>query len=161
MQVTSDPLWDEYREAMGGLAEVPTMLTHRLADAHSEREQAVLLARDQRDYELRRCLEWGTQAKRAVSNAEARLVASSVLIPDASHAPAINETDPELLAERVREVSREFESSLSALTVAHRRVRDTQSMAAVKARQRAFMLRRLAVAGVVGALVLLAFFWLV
>ncbi|NUS73488.1 MAG: hypothetical protein HOQ05_08810 [Corynebacteriales bacterium] len=156
-----DPLWSEYAEAMRGLAQVPASRDERLAQARAEQESALSAAKSLRDAELRRCAEWVLQARRAMSNAQARLVASKVLIPDTLGAPSVAETDPELLLGEVRSGVREFEGALANLRTAGRRMADDESAAQVLARRRLFLRRRLMAAGAVGAvlLLLIVFAW--
>lgn len=140
---------------MHALAEVPEKLEVRLREARAEQESAVSVAKAQRDTELQRCAQWVLQSRRAVANAEARLVAAKVLIPDTVGAPSVAETDPELLLGEVRSGVREFENALAALLSAGRRAADDAVVAEAEARRRLFLRRRLIASGVVGAVVLL------
>lgn len=154
--MSTDPLWMEYTEAIRGVAALPDQLSSRLAETNRDGDAAVQRAQHQRDQRVHDCSEWAVQARRATANAEARLVAAKVLIPDAAApAPAVDQQDPGLLVEELRNSVRDVDAALTTLGAARRRERDAAALAAAAAGRRQFWLRRVAVAAIVVTLLLI------
>lgn len=177
MTKQDDPLWNEYAEAVAGLASLPELLAARRREASAGQDTTLASARATRDVELRRCRDWHAQAKRAVANAEAKLVAAKVLIPDVSQArqlavaepesgqsELVKATKPQTLVDQLRQVMREFDDELEALGVATRRSRDAelreeQRLAELAARKQQLKVLGYVLAGAVALLLVLIVAW--
>ncbi len=164
MKPLNDPLWNEYAESVAGLAELPALLTARKAEAAAGQETALTNARAARDAELRRCRDWRAQAKRATANAEAKLVAAKVLIPDASQAPQLPVGKPQHLVDELSQAVRRFDEELSGLDAATRRSRDAELLqqrrdAEIESRRHQMRIVAYILAGAILVLIALVLVW--
>lgn len=151
----TDPLWNDYVGAVEKLGQLPA---HRdgLRGAASQAEQhAYQRAQAELDDEARRCEVWDTQARRAIENAEAKLVSAQVLVPDPAGG-ALPTGSPEELAAAVRQAEQDLDADLASLTLARRRAKDEAIKAALAAKHRAELRRGIAIFAAVGAAVVLA-----
>jgi hypothetical protein len=158
----TDPLWTEYLDAVRGLGQLPELRDERRRQASAHEQAAVRQARAALDTELHRCDEWSTIAGRAMSTAEARLVAAQVLVPDVAAAPPPPAGAPAELVALVQQTEHELATDLAGLDTARRRARQRAIERAQRAKELAARRRQVikfaAVGGaVVVALLVLAF----
>ena len=157
----SDPIWDEYVEAVRGIGGLPDLRDERKRQATAEEEAAVRRARAELDAEQRQCAGWSLLARRAIANAEARLVAAQVMVPDAAAAPAPPSGSTAELAALVQQTERELDADLVSLEAARRRARqqdeENRRLAAERADRRRGMIKfALFGAAIVGVILLIA-----
>jgi hypothetical protein len=151
----TDPLWNDYVDAVEKLGRLPERRDHLRRAASAAEQEAYRRAQAQLDAETRRCDAWDAQARRAIENAEAKLVSEHVLVPDpAGVAPATG--SPDELAILLRQTEHELDADVASLDLARRRAKDEAVKAARAARQRAELLRGVAIFAAVGAAVVLA-----
>jgi hypothetical protein len=151
--------WAAYAEAVAALARVPELAAERRRIIAAEEQAAVAHARSALDNEIRHCDEWAAAARRAVTNAEAHLVAAHVLIPDGSAEPAAG--SPAGLADNLHAIEDELGANLRRLTDARRRAAHTEAAAEARRAARAVRRRQLltyaALAATLLALLLLGY----
>jgi len=153
---SSDPLWDEYVDAVRGLGRLPELRDERRRTASAVEQQSVQRARSAQDAELRRCEEWALIAGRAMSTAEARLVAAQVLVPDVTAAPPMPVGPPEELVALVQQSERELAGDLGSLDTARRRARQRAIEQAQRAKELAARRRAVIKFAAVGGVVVVA-----
>lgn len=149
----TDPDWDAYIEAVESLGALPEDRDKLKRQAALEEEAAVRAARAALDAEQQRCGEWTLLARRAIANAEARLVAAQVLVPDVAAAPEPPSGSPPELAAMVRQNERELETDLAGLEAARRRARQQAAEASRLAAERADRRRGMIRFALFGALI--------
>jgi len=152
----TDPLWDEYVEAVRGLGGLPALLDERSRQATAEEQAAARRARSTLDADQRRCDEWSLLARRAIATAEARMVAAQVLVPDPASGPAPMAGPPDELAATVQQAERELHADLAGLDIARRRARQRAIEDARRAAERAATRRAMIRFAVLGGLVVAA-----
>jgi hypothetical protein len=150
-----DPEWIDYLEAVSGLASLPNLVDERRRSAKSDEETAITRAKTAQELALNRCDDWRTYAKRTLSNAEARLVAAHILVPDASAAPTIAYDAPEPLIESLTELDKRLAAQVSGLHEARRAGRARAMERAAEAARKAALRRELMRIGGAIALIIL------
>jgi hypothetical protein len=151
----TDPLWNDYVGAVTELGQLPGRRDHLRGAASNVEQESYRRAQAELDAEARRCDAWDTQARRAIENAEAKLVSAQVLVPNPAEAPPATGSPAELAA-AVRQAEQDLDADLASLTLARRRAKDEAIKAALAAKQRAELRRGIAIFAAVGAAVVLA-----
>jgi hypothetical protein len=150
-----DPEWNDYLEAVRGLASLPDLVDERRRGAKEDEDAAIARAKAAQEAALNRCEEWRTYAKRALSTAEARLVSARILVPDASAAPTVAYDAPDPLVESLAELEKKLNSEVSGLREARRAGRArAMERAAEAARKTALRRELLRIAGAIALIVL-------
>lgn len=159
---TNDPLWDEYREAVAGLQRLPVLLADRDDAINASRDAAVATAKIKRDARLRQGEQYRMQAARALSNAQARLVATGVLIPDVSSGTPTDSNEVGVLAAQLGQAVSDFDRDTARVSSARRRAEDERALQAVAQARAAARRQRLrwAAIGAAGVVVLVLMLWL-
>lgn len=154
-QPAVDPEWIDYLESVKGLAGLPNLVDERRRSAKTDEEAALTRAKNAQELALARCNEWQVYAKRTLANAEARLVAAHILVPDASAAPTISYDAPEPLLEGLAELDKKLSSEVSGLHEARRAGRARAMERAAEAARKAALRRELLRIGALIALIIL------
>ena len=154
-QPSLDPEWIDYLESVKGLAGLPNRVDERRRSAKTDEETALARAKNAQEMALARCEEWRVYAKRTLANAEARLVAAHILVPDASAAPTISYDAPEPLLEGLAELDKKLSAEVSGLHEARRAGRARAMERAAEAARKAAMRRELLRIGGLIALIIL------
>lgn len=152
----SDPLWDEYVDAVRNLGQLPALKDERRRQATAREQASVRRAKDALEAELRHCEEWSVVASRAMSTAEAKLVAAQVLVPDVAAAPVLPSGTPVELAGVVQQTERELAGDLIAVDTARRRAKQRAIERAQRAKELAARRRAVIKFAVVGGTVVVA-----
>lgn len=148
--------WETYVEAVAGLSRVPRLQSERQRVISAEEGATVQRARAALDDELHRCEQWAQLARRAVTNAEAHLVAAHVMLPSATAEP-VNGT-PEELALALREAEEELHVELEILATTRKQAAreadaaQAREVAAAKRRRKLMFYAAAALAGLVLAI---------
>lgn len=148
-----DPEWTDYLEAVRGLASLPNLVDERRRNAKTDEETSIARAKAATEAALNRCEEWRVYSKRTLANAEARLVAARILVPDASAAPTIAFDSPDPLVESLAELDKRLADQVSGLREARREGRARAMERAAEAARKAAIRRELLRIG--GAVVLI------
>ena len=119
-QARPDPEWTDYLEAVTGLAGLPNLVDERRRSAKDDEQASITRAKTAQELALARCDEWQVYAKRTLANAEARLVAAHILVPDPSAAPTISYDAPEPLLEGLAELDKKLSGEVAGLHEARR-----------------------------------------
>lgn len=152
----TDPLWEEYVGAVHGLGQLPELHDERRREAAAEEAATVGRAREAAEAQFRSGEEWTGQARRALTTAEARLVAAQVLVPDEASALPPATGAPAALSKAVHQAEQELVTDLAGLQTARRRARENAIARAHRARELAARRRQIAIFAAVGAVVVLA-----
>ena len=135
-QDADDPVWAQYLEAVTTLARLPALVADRERSTSAEEEAAMHRAQTALDAAHTLFADWTALARRTMTNAEARLVAAHVLVPDPSLAPTMSSDDPEALVESLVELDEHLSTDIAALEEARRRSRvEAMERAANRIRQ--------------------------
>ncbi|MGH3545039.1 MAG: hypothetical protein ACRDPW_03835 [Mycobacteriales bacterium] len=166
---SADATWQQYCEAVRGLGELPQAIARRHGDADAQNDNDLAAARTKRDEQLIQAQRWRTLAQRALSNAQARLVAAQVLIPDVGPAasqdrgatPADLAVEPADLERQLRQAVADVDSDVAAVRTARRRAVDKRARdeldrraAAQRSRRLRFAVAALGVAALLALLIL-------
>lgn len=174
----TDLLWQQYREALEGLSDLPQVLARRHLEVGIREDSDLAACRKDRDEQLAQSQQWRRLAERALSNAQARFVAAQVLIPDVStsksttsrastanlaeQAPRLGDTPVELV-NRLHQAVTDIDSDVAAVRGARRRVVDERAhgeLVQLDWARRRRRLRSVALAAVAALLLILAI-WLI
>lgn len=123
----TDSVWGEYCEAVRGLGELPNLVTRRQRSLAAEQETALATAVAARDAELDQAEHWRKLAKRAISNAQARLVTAKVLIPEVPDTDVAQPRPAGQLVEQLRQSSNDVDRDVATVRTARRRAIDEQT----------------------------------
>lgn len=154
-QPSPDPEWIDYLASVKQLASLPNLVDERRRSAKTDEETALNRAKTAQDMALARCDDWLVTAKRTLANAEARLVAAHILVPDASAAPTISYDAPEPLLEGLAELDARLSTEVSGLHEARRAGRARAMERAADAARKAALRRELLRIGGLIALIIL------
>jgi len=149
----TDSAWREYREAVRGLGELPELITRRQRSIGTEQETALAAAVAARDAELDQTEHWRKLAKRAISNAQARLVTAKVLIPEVPDTSAAQPRSAGQLVEQLRQTSNDVDRDVATVRTARRRAADEQTRERTEQLQARHLRQRLIWAGLACAAV--------
>jgi hypothetical protein len=151
----TDPEWSDYLLAVHGLASLPNLVDDRKRAARQDEEATLERARANLEMATAACGEWQVLAKRALTTGEAQLVASRILVPDASMAPTITSEVPEHLVEGLAALEQKLASEVDGLQEARRigrvRAMERAAEASRKAAQRRELLK---IAGAIALIIL-------
>lgn len=153
--------WDTYVEAVAGLSRVPKLRSERQRVITAEEGAAVQRARVELDDELHRCEQWAQSARRAVTNAEAHLVAAHVLLPSTEPEPVSG--TPDELAQVLRERDEDLQLELDLLEVARKqavRVAEAAQAKEIAAARRRKQLMYYAAAALAGLVLAILVSWI-
>lgn len=169
----TDLAWRQYCEAVSSLGHLPQVIERRHLKLGAQGDSDLAAQRGIRDEQLAQSQQWRILAKRALSNAQARLVAAQVLIPDVTipnfsapnfaAPPSRQSATPAELVDRLRRAVADVDVDVAAVRAARRRVFDEHARDAVKQRAATRRRRRLSsiMAVVALAAVLLLVIWLI
>jgi hypothetical protein len=135
------------------MASLPNLIDERRRAAREDEEEALTRARLNLEAATAACDDWQAMAKRAVSTAEARLVSSHMLVPEASAAPTIAAETPEQLVDGLRLLEQRLGGEVDGLQEARRVGRMRAMERAAEASRRAAQRRELMKIG--GAILLI------
>ncbi|HEX3733024.1 MAG TPA: hypothetical protein VHU91_08910 [Mycobacteriales bacterium] len=132
--------WLSYLEAVAGLGDLPELCARRHSDIAAEQDSTLAIARRRRDAALQETERWQTLAKRSLSNAQARLIAAKVLLPDVGAAEPTNASAEELV-EQLHDAIADVDRDVVTVRAARRRaederLRDKAAIAAAALRRR-------------------------
>ncbi len=136
-------LWQQYREAVDGLGALPQVVANRHLQVGTRGDGDLKAQRRNLEEQLAQAQQWRRLAERALSNAQARLVAAKVLIPDVSSPNFALSHDgvmPTELVERLRQAVTDVDADVAAVRTARRRMVDERARGEVA--QRAVAQRR-------------------
>lgn len=136
-----DPVWDEYVEAVGGLARLPVLMGERTRSVKAEEDASVQRAQSALDAGNTLFAEWVALARRTMTTAEARLVAARVLVPDAALASTVPHDTPDALVDQLVALDRRLAAEVGGLEDARRQAR-AEAMQQAAARRRQSALRK-------------------
>ncbi|SHN44606.1 hypothetical protein [Cryptosporangium aurantiacum] len=154
-QAPIDPEWTDYLAAVNQLANLPNLADERRRSAKADEETAIARAKGAQELALKACDDWLVYAKRTLSNAEARLVAAHILVPDASAAPTIAYDSPEPLVEGLAELDKKLATEVAGLNEARRAGRArAMERAAEAARKAALRKELLRIGGIIVLIIL-------
>ncbi|GAA3394558.1 hypothetical protein [Cryptosporangium minutisporangium] len=150
-----DSEWTDYLAAVNQLANLPNLADERRRSAKADEEAAIARAKNAQELALKACEDWRTYAKRTLANAEARLVAAHILVPDASAAPTIAYDAPEPLIEGLQELDKKLATEVDGLHEARRLGRQRAMERAAEAARKAALRRELLrIAGLIALIIL-------
>jgi len=149
----TDPLWDEYVDAVRGLGRLPERRDELHRRATAAEEAALRQAQATVEAETARSEEWAVLAKRSVGTAETRLVQAQVLVPDPAAAPSPPEGSPAELVGVVRQTEHELATDIQDLGTARRRASEQAIERARRAAALAARVRAIVIFAAVGAVV--------